>query len=259
MDNFNDKQKGSDPYYEGIPEMDPIPIKKNSGFYFDLFGSMSIEAVYVIDFRERQFRYVSNHSLFLCGHSQDEVLNLSYDFYTGIVHPEDLPLWEKMHNAILKYSLDPEEQPEDIEYFSFTIRIKNVSKIPNRQKYLMVYQKLKPVFQNGQIYQGICMLNISAISTPGNLEVLHKTGMESKKYSFVSQKWKVQHIEPLTECEKMIIKLASMGLNEKEIADKLCQSTGTIRNKCSALFRKLNVDDMKQAINVVNNSNNKCP
>jgi DNA-binding CsgD family transcriptional regulator len=243
-------------YYDGILDMDAAPNKKNSEFDIDDFASMSNDAIYVIDFREKQFRYVSEHDLFLCGHSQYEVLNLGYDFFPKIVHPEDLPLWEKMHTDILKYLLGPEDQLENINYFSFTLRIKNLLQIAERQKYLMVHHKLKPVFQDDQIYLGICMLKISAISTSGNLEIFYKNEM-NLKYSFAGQKWKLQDIELLTDCEINIIKLAMMGLNEKQIADKLCLSIGTIRNKCSALYQKLNVNNMMQAINVANHLINK--
>jgi DNA-binding CsgD family transcriptional regulator len=245
-------------YYDGIPDMDAVPNKRKSGFDIDDFASMSNAAVYVIDFREHRFSYVSEHDLFLCGHSRDEVLNLGYDFYTKIVHPKDLPLWEKMHNAILKYLLDPEEQLENINYFSFTFRIKNLLQIAERQKYLMVHHKLKPVFRKGQIWLGICMLEISAISTSGNLEIFYKNGMNLNKYSFGNQKWELHDIEPLTDCEIDILKLSITGLNEAEIAnDKLYLSIGTIRNKCSALYQKLNVNSMMQAINVAHDLINK--
>jgi DNA-binding CsgD family transcriptional regulator len=224
---------------------------KYDGFDIDVFASMSDGAVYVIDFREKQFRYVSEHDLFLYGHSQYEILNLGYDFFPMIVHPDDLPLWEEMYAAILRYLRYPEEEEQlkNVNYFSFTLRIKNLSQIPDKQKYLMVKHKLKPIFQDGQIYLGICLLKISAISTSGNLEVFYNDGM-ILEYSFAALKWKLHDIEPLKDCEIEIIKLSIMGFNEKEIASKLRLKIGTIRNKCSALYQKLNVNSMMQAINV---------
>jgi DNA-binding CsgD family transcriptional regulator len=254
MKNLNENQKN--PYYKGIPDMEAIPNKIDLVPGIKAIGDISMAAIYVIDFRKRRFSYVSDHTLFLCGHSPNEVLNLSYDFYPEIVYPDDLRLWGEIHNAILTYSLDPEEEPENINYFSFTLKFKNYSKIEEKQKYLMVHHKLKPIFDDGQLSLGICTLEISVIPTSGNLDVFYEQETKSKEYSFIGQKWKSQHIEPLTELIKSIIKFSKMGLSEKEIAYACGKTVGTIRNISSNFFHKLNVKNMNQAINVINNSKN---
>ena len=55
-------------------------------------------------------------------------------------------------------------------------------------------------------------------------------------------------IEPLTEREKAILMLARQGNNSKEIASNLCRGHYTIRNQIKALFEKLNVNSMQEAI-----------
>jgi DNA-binding NarL/FixJ family response regulator len=52
----------------------------------------------------------------------------------------------------------------------------------------------------------------------------------------------------------IIIKLAEQGLTDKEIADELCMSYGGIKNIITKLFKKLHVNSMLQAVNVVINN-----
>jgi hypothetical protein len=114
-------------FYEGIESTETIPDEDTLGFDIDSFSSMSMEAVYILDFQKRCFHYVSNHELFLCGYPQQEVMRLGYDFYPKTVHPDDFLQFKKIHNVILKLLRDgDEDEPvEDINYFSFTLRLKN--------------------------------------------------------------------------------------------------------------------------------------
>jgi hypothetical protein len=68
------------------------------------YFSVSTGAGYIIDFQKRCFKDVANHSLFLCGHSPDEVMELGYDFYSRIVHEDDsVKIIDKMiKNTTLK-------------------------------------------------------------------------------------------------------------------------------------------------------------
>ena len=53
----------------------------NIEHYLELLKSVSDafdETVYVLDFKRRCFRFVSNKGIFLCGHTSDEVLQLGY-------------------------------------------------------------------------------------------------------------------------------------------------------------------------------------
>jgi hypothetical protein len=61
---------------------------------------MAIEAVFVIDFQQRCFRYVAEHDLFLCGHTREEVMELGYDFFSKVVHPDDMLLLDNYYDAI---------------------------------------------------------------------------------------------------------------------------------------------------------------
>jgi DNA-binding NarL/FixJ family response regulator len=55
-------------------------------------------------------------------------------------------------------------------------------------------------------------------------------------------------LEKLTEREEEILKLLATGLSNKEIAQKLALSEGTVKNHISAILGKLHANDRTQAV-----------
>jgi hypothetical protein len=147
-------------FYKGVPDVRVDENERNFPFDLDSFSSMCIAAVYVIDFYKRGFHYVANHDLFLCGHSKEVAISLGYDFYPKLIHRDDLPLLVEMHTAIVK-RLAKMNDADGINFFAFTIRIKN------GYDYLMAHHKIKPIFVDGMIRFGVCMLASSTAPMQG--------------------------------------------------------------------------------------------
>lgn len=55
----------------------------------------------------------------------------------------------------------------------------------------------------------------------------------------------------LTRREKELLKLANTGLTNKEIAEKLSISSGTVKKHFDNIFKKLNVGNKIEALNKV--------
>ena len=56
------------------------------------FARLTYESVYLIDYSDMSFEYVSDNPLFLCGYSPEEVLAMGYAFYFRQVPESDLAL-----------------------------------------------------------------------------------------------------------------------------------------------------------------------
>ena len=56
----------------------------------DAFSRMTYKSVYIIDYFKKNFLYVSENPLFLCGLSASEVKEIGYKFYIDNVPQEDL-------------------------------------------------------------------------------------------------------------------------------------------------------------------------
>ena len=205
------------------------------------FSNMCIEAVYVIDFLKRGFHFVGHHDLFLCGHTITEAMALGYDFFPLIVCPKDLPLLINMHSAILQ-RLQSLAHPEAVNYFSFFIRIRNGT------KFLMAYQKIKPVFINDQLRYGICIMASSVMQRSGHLCAYYFDNSAYDEYMPCKGKWVRHKIKPLSDREKDVLQLAKQGLLLKEIADQLSISSHSVRNVLASLYLKFSLNGMMQAV-----------
>jgi DNA-binding CsgD family transcriptional regulator len=245
MENYLDSIVGS--FYENTPTLQPIATNDNCVIKMEDFSNMCIEAIYVIDFKNKCFHSVSNHDLFLCGYSKDEVMLLGYDFYSEIVHKKDLPCLIEMHQEILTRLYNPDNMNE-VNYFSCTFRIKNYLQKEQKTKYLMVYQKLIPKFVAGEILYGICLLTSSVIKNTGNLRLYYKDNRRIDIYSFRSKRWTECEAEHLTKQETKILIYAKQGMALKMIAYTLGIAYKTVQKMTESIYKKLNVHSMAEAI-----------
>jgi DNA-binding NarL/FixJ family response regulator len=209
------------------------------------FAPIINEGLYAIDFKLERFHYVPAYGFFLYGHSRDEVMNLGYEFYRTIVHPDDLPLLKKMYTIIL--NCIAKGLPDDMNYFSLTFRVKDYPQV-NKKDYMMILLKLKPVFHGGEIRFGYCTVTISIMPEPGNLRMYYKSSANYTSYSLENWCGKICRVEPLSEEDRKILRYAKQGLKHEDIAEALCMAGSTLGRKISAIFQKLCVHNMEQAI-----------
>jgi DNA-binding CsgD family transcriptional regulator len=234
-------------FYENTPALQPITTNNNCVIEIDDFSDMCIEAMYVIDFPNQCFHSISDNDLFLCGYSKDEAMLLGYDFYSEVVHKNDLPRLIEMHQEILNCLCNPDNMSE-INYFSCTFRIKNYLQKEQKTEYLMVYQKLIPKFIDGKILYGICLLTSSVIKNTGNLRLYYKDNRRIDIYSFGKKRWTECEAEHLTKQETKILIYAKQGMTLKMIAYTLGIAYKTVQKITETIYEKLNVHTMEEAI-----------
>jgi DNA-binding CsgD family transcriptional regulator len=204
---------------------------------------------FVMDFQKRCLPVVSHRDIFLCGHPFEYAAQAGYDFFPETVHEEDLPLFIKIHRTILKSEyIIGEKQQSQIQYFYFTIRIKDYPQLYPKPNYLMICHKIKPIFIKGKIRYGLCVVTISRMLTSGNLRVYFNNNRKVEEYSFDVNIWTKYDVEPLTEREIEILRLAKRGFKEQEIADQCYITYGRLRHITSDIYRKLDVKTIEQAI-----------
>jgi len=225
----------------------------NFSIHTDLFSASETESLYVIDVAANGFCYVSQNDLFLCGRSVDEALLEGIDFYKKNIYKDDLHLWMKMFNAILLFLRNFEEKHDEIEYFSCTFRLQKNYSNSTISLPLMVFHRLIPVWADNKALYLICSVVESAASQAGNLRMYNKGGLTFEQYNAKTQYWNKKIIEPLTEREKAILLLSKQGKTTKEIANFLNRGFHTIRNQITALYKKLEVNSMLEAIDFTSN------
>jgi DNA-binding NarL/FixJ family response regulator len=83
---------------------------------------------------------------------------------------------------------------------------------------------------------------------PGNLRVYFNNNRQAEEYPFDMNLWIKYDIEPLTDREIEVLRLAKRGFKEHEIADQLCMTYGRLRHAMSELYEKLDVKTIEQAV-----------
>ena len=82
------------------------------------------------------------------------------------------------------------------------------------------------------------------------MKTIHTVLAGQKEYSPELMEVLMTHRNPLSQQERLVLEAAAKGLSNKEIAEKLFLSNGTIRNYMSAILTKLAADNRTEAVRI---------
>ena len=82
------------------------------------------------------------------------------------------------------------------------------------------------------------------------MKTIHTVLAGQKEYSPELMEVMMTHKNPLSHQELLVLEAAATGLSNKEIAEKLYLSNGTIRNYMSAILTKLVADNRTEAVRI---------
>lgn len=241
-----------DPFFKYAEKATSVVYEQESAFveYCSIFSSVASGSFYVLDILKKRFCYIDSNDFFLCGHSVEEAIEFGYDFYSRIIHPDDLPLWVDILKIIKQYLKKHKEKWSQIYYFSCTFRLLRKYSFMPRPLSQMIYQKMKPIWIENKLRYLVCTIESSTNNKPGDLCLHDNSGLICEKYSFTARRWQLSTRELLTERERAILILVQQGKNAKDIADELCKGFNTIRNQMKQIIEKLNVHSITEAANV---------
>lgn len=209
------------------------------------FERISYQSIYLIDYQKKNFEYVSDNPLFLCGHSAKEVEQMGYAFYFKYVVESDLDMLLKINSKGFEY-YDQIPKDERTHYtISYDFHLKN-----NEGKVFLINHKLTPLFlnQEGKIWKALCMVSLSSEQQSGNITIYKHGDNEIAEYDLEGNFWRKKEKIVLSDREIDILKLSTSGFTVSSIAEKLFLSPDTIKFHRKKLFEKLNVSNIAEAI-----------
>ncbi|AQY22030.1 response regulator transcription factor [Riemerella anatipestifer] len=211
----------------------------------DAFARLSYKSIYVIDYQNQSFEYVSNNPLFLCGLSSQEVKELGYAFYFRNVKKEDLELLMKINEVGFSFYERIPIEERKLYTISYDFHLIN-----ERNKLVLINHKLTPIFLNekGKIWKAMCLVALSSNQTEGNI-IISKQGSEDFwKFNLDTNIWEKEQKVKLSEREFNILELSARGFTINEIAEKIFVSSDTVKFHRRKIFDKFNVQSISEAL-----------
>ena len=230
-------------------EQEPLLIQ-----YCRMFSAVITGSFYVLDISKKRFIYIKPDDLLLCGYSVKEAMKLNFDLFPLIIHPEDLSLWNNFLEIIPQHLQALHEKRNEIDHISCTVRLIRKNSYTKDPLSQVLYQRMIPVWKNEKISYLICSVE-SVAYKKNDLYLHYKNSLTYEKYEPAVGSWSTHTMSLLNERERILLNLSRQGLNSNEISETLCRSKHTIQNQIKALFVKLNVHSIQEAIERANHCN----
>lgn len=200
---------------------------------------------YIIDYYKKNFFFVSEHSMFLCGYQMQEVLNMGYEFYKVILSPEDLDRLVEINDKgfTFYYNLPQRQRLEAAISYDLLLKRKDGSTF-------CVNHRLKPFLytDDGNVLLSVCCIRHSAGDSTGNVIVYLRKSNKRYSYSFSTKAWTELPSIELTDTEQYIVLETDKGILEKQQAETLRCSRSNIRYYKKRIMEKTGTNSMREAI-----------
>lgn len=209
---------------------------------------LTYKSLYIIDYNKLNFLYISSNPLFLCGESVDEVMREGYQFYYRHVPEEDLAFLQQVNQAGFNFYKEIAISERTEYTISYNFRI-----IPAESKEpLLINHQLTPLKldSSGNIWLSLCLVSLAHTREVGEVYVSAVKSNKRWRLSLKSGRWKQIEDLTLSEHEKAVVSLAHQGLSVGEIAQIIHRSEDSVKGYRKALFQKLDVSNIAEAIAV---------
>lgn len=232
-----------------VPDDYYAPMKLYVQF-LDAFARSTYKSIYVIDYYKKNFLYVSDNPLFLCGMPAKEVREMGYEFYINQVPESNLPLLLEINRAgfLFAQTIPAENRLEYTLSYDFQIK-------QPKGKDLLINHKITPLHltDDGKIWLALCTASLSSHTQFGNIEVIRRGYNTRWKYSTETHTWKECEGVALKDYEKEVLYLSAQGYTMSEISERMCKSLDTIKGYKRQIFEKLDVGSITEALSMIIN------
>lgn len=224
----------------------PAPSEVQSGLdAAQAFARLTNSSVYIIDYTDHFFEYVSDAPLFLCGHTPQEVMAMGYDFYARCVPPEDLELLTIVNEAGFDFfeRLPPNQRHRHFITYDFHL-------LQPSGKTWLVHHKLTPLCLTaaGKLHKALCTVSPSPHKKAGQVTIWEDGSKSCWHLDVATRTWQASHPPKLSESELEMLRLYARGFTIAEIAGKMFVSPDTVKYYRRRVFEHFGVGSMIEAL-----------
>ena len=243
MSQINENLSGANDVDSGSQQ-----IRSSCKDYLELvaaMGRLTYKSIYIYDFVENKFEYVSNNILRLCSLTSSEIAKMNEDFFSSCIKLADQSIVTKANEVGLAFFYSVPIC--DRKCYTLAYNFHLISKEHNG---LLINQMLTPLLltEKGDIWKVLCSISIASDSSVGNITLYNNQSNDILKYNSESNKWIRSSKITLSDREIQILRLYAQGLTIKEISDKLNLAIDTIKFHRKKLFTKINVNNIMKAL-----------
>lgn len=205
------------------------------------------QGVYVIDYSNRKFAYMSDKMASLCGHHADTMREMGYDFYRNYVPCQEYALLKEAHRKGFEFM---ERVPkEDRVHYSMQYDVH----IINGRRTHCTHHTLTPLAldKKGHIWLALCIVTISSKNHYGHIIIKRENDGTFYEYDHHLHKWVGKSAVILTDMERSVLWMIRQGYTLTDMAEMLCRTTDTVKACRRRLYAKLGVVNMMEAMNHV--------
>lgn len=210
---------------------------------------MDIDA-YIIDYKNERILYATNGSSLNIGNNNSGTSFTGLSYLDRIIFHEDLPNISRINYSVYDffYSL-PQERRLNC-YFTQDFRIQTKQ---NRTTLINHKGTILDLTNDGTLRLTLCIISYPTNDKPGNAYI--KMTDTNTVYEFMQSSQKFIEIknQKLTSQTTAVLKLASNGKTEAQIANILGISIYTVKYHKKRIFAQLGVKNTVEAIQWMNN------
>ena len=202
------------------------------------------QSIYIIDLYKKNFLYVSDNPILLCGQTAETMLKMGYDFFKTHVPEEEHPMLDGINQAAYKvfYNVPAEHRRQCMISFDFHILHKNNQILVNHKSTPMALTK------DGTIWLVMSVVSISSHKKAGHIEFYQFHSRERFEYSLENNSWNKCETITLRPEEQQVLTLSAQGYTMKEISELMLRSFDTIKFYRHQTLKKLGAQSITEAL-----------
>lgn len=210
---------------------------------------MDIDA-YIVDYGKRRILYATKGSMVRINNKKGGTDFPDFDFFDQFIIAEDLSRVSIVNTKVYEffYSLPIKRRPYC--YFTQDFRIRT-----KFNKIILVNHKgtVLDLTENGGLRLTLCVISHPTHDKPGNSYLKMTDNQTVYEFMKSTQKFVEVKTQKLTSKATMVLKLASNGKRESEIAEILGISIHTVKYHKKRIFSQIEVKNIAEAIQWMNN------
>lgn len=210
----------------------------------EALARMTYKSMYVLNHKTRTFDYVSDHALFLCGHTVQEVQKMGVNFYTECVPADEHDLLIQVRQAGLAFfnALLPKYRKDYTLSCDFHLK--------HKEHPILIHQEMTPLqlTQEGRLSKSIGVISLSSAQQAGNIEIYTKASAYFWTYITKQGSWEKKTKPIFTNRELSVLHFSIQGFSVQEMADLLYLTSDTIKFHRKKIMAKCQVHTLTEAI-----------